>query len=126
MHGAVLFSNEWSQACLTLTAWCSVSQWHLKGSRKIEFSKVQFLIKEAKLVDALSKSIPELRHEVHAARKNKKLAASNTPLLQVKEKAQLEIMSKENKHSVRSEKKFQPVIEESWQLSQTLRAMKGN
>ena len=83
-------------------------------------------MKEAKLVDALSKSIPELCQEVWVARKSKKLAAINAPLLQVKEQAQLEIVAREKKCSVFSEKKSQSVIEESQQLSHTLRAMKGN
>ena len=82
--------------------------------QKIKFSKIRFLIKEAKLVNASSKSIPELHQEVWGARKNKKLAASNAPLLRVnKEQAQLEIIAKENKPSVCSEKKSQSAIEES-------------
>ena len=83
-------------------------------------------MKEAKLVNALSKSIPELCLEVWGVRKNKKLAASNAPSLWVKEQAQLEIVAKENKHSVCSKKKSQSAIKESQQLSQMLRAMKGN
>ena len=57
---------------------------------------------------------------------DKKLAATNAPLLRQKEQAQLEIMARENKCSISSEKKSQSAIEESRHLSRALRAMKGN
>ena len=83
-------------------------------------------MKEAKLTKALSKSISELQQEIQVARKNKKLAATNAPLLRQKEQAQLEIMARENKQSISSEKKSQLAIKESRHLSWVLRAMKGN